>query len=130
MDSSTSRPASPERRRTLALWIGLLAGPLIWLSLLQTNYILAYVACETGRTWFMHLATGLALMLVAAAGFGAWRASGGPIMADEQLTGPLDPETQRQRARWMSLAGVALSGWFIIVILATEIPIVVLRECQ
>lgn len=130
MDSSTSRRASRERRRTLALWAGLLSGPIVWLGLLQTHYVLAYVACETGRTWFMHVATALALTIVASAGLGAWRASDGPIMADEQLTGPLDAETGRQRARWMSLAGVAFSGWFIIVILATEVPILVLRECQ
>jgi hypothetical protein len=130
MDSSISRPASREHRRNAALWIGALAGPLVWLSLLQTNYLLAYVACETGRTWFMHLAAALAVLLVAAAGLVAWRASDGPLMVDERLSGPLDPETHRQRSRWMRFAGVALSGWFIVVILATEIPLVVLRECQ
>jgi len=30
----------------------------------------------------------------------------------------------------MSLAGVAFSLWFIVVILAMEVPLVVLRECQ
>lgn len=114
----------------MALWLGLLAGPVVWLSLLQTNYVLAYVACETGRTWFMHAATALAAIIVAAAGYGAWRASDGPIMAEEKLSDPLDDETHRQRARWMSFAGVAFSAWFIIVILATEIPIIVLQECR
>jgi hypothetical protein len=130
MPSSTSRPVSHERWRPLALWIGLLAGPVVWLSLLQTNYILAYVACETRQTWFMHVATGVAVLLVAAAGFSAWRASDGAIMSEEHRSDPLSDETHRQRARWMAFGGVAFSAWFILVILAMEIPIIVLRECQ
>lgn len=130
MGSSTSRPVSHERWRSLALWIGLLAGPVVWLSLLQTNYILAYVACQARHTWFMHLATAVAVVLVAAAGFGAWRAADGSIMTAEERTHPLSGDTHRQRARWMSLSGVVLSGWFILVILAMEVPIIVLRECQ
>jgi hypothetical protein len=130
MASSTSRPVSHEPRRSLALWVGLLAGPVVWLSLLQTNYILAYVACETRHTWFMHLATGIAVVLVAAAGFGAWRASDGSIMREEEQSAPLTDETHRQRARWMAFGGVAFSAWFILVILAMEIPIIVLQECQ
>jgi hypothetical protein len=46
------------------------------------------------------------------------------------VTHPLSDETRRQRSRWMSLAGVAFSIWFIVVILAMEVPIIVLRECQ
>jgi hypothetical protein len=130
MASSTLRPGSHERWRSLALWTGLLTGPLAWLALLQTNYILAYVACETRQTWFMHLATAIAVLLVAAAGFGAWRASDGPITSDEQPSGPLSQETRRQRARWMAFGAVAFSAWFILVILAMEIPIIVLQECQ
>jgi hypothetical protein len=30
----------------------------------------------------------------------------------------------------MSVAGVAVSVWFIVVILAMEVPLLVLRECQ
>ena len=130
MDSSISRPVSHERWRSLALWAGLLAGPVVWLTLLQTNYILAYVACETRHTWFMHLATAVAVVLVAAAGFGAWRAADGPIMSEEHPTHPLSDETHRQRTRWMGLSGVLFSAWFVLVILAMEVPIIVLRECQ
>ena len=130
MGSSTSRPVWHERWRSIALWVGLLAGPLVWLSLLQTNYIMAYVACETRQTWFMHAATGLALAAVAAAGYGAWRASDGSILGEEQPTAPLSNETHRQRVRWMGFGGVFFSAFFILVILAMEIPILVLRACQ
>lgn len=130
MPSSTSRPVSHEPWRLVALWAGLLTGPLVWLTLLETNYVLAYVACETGSTWFMHLAVGVALLLVAVAGYAAWAASYGDMMADETQTPPLSDETRLQRSRWMSLAGVAFSAWFILVILAMEVPIIVLKECQ
>ena len=88
------------------------------------------VACETRHTWFMHLATGIAVVLVAAAGFGAWRASDGSMMTEEEQSAPLSDETHRQRARWMAFGAVVFSGWFILVILAMEIPIIVLQECQ
>ena len=130
MASSTSRPVSHERWRLAALWAGLLTGPLVWLLLLEFNYVFAYVACETRSTWFLHLAVAVALLLVAGAGYWAWRASYGDMLAPETLTAPLSDETRRQRSRWMSLAGVALSAWFVLVILAMEVPILVLRECQ
>jgi hypothetical protein len=130
MPSSTSRPVSHERWRLAALWAGLLTGPIAWLMLLEVNYILAYVACESRSTWFMHLAVVIALLVVATAGYGAWAASHGNILAAETLTPPLSDETRLQRSRWMSLAGVALSAWFLLVILAMEVPLIVLKECQ
>ena len=130
MSSSTSRPVSHEPRRLVALWSGLLTGPLVFLGLLETNYVLAYVACETRHTWFMHLATVVAVLLVAASGFAAYRASDGDINEEEHLSDPESPETHRQRSRWMSMAGVIFSVWFILAILAMEIPILVLKECQ
>jgi hypothetical protein len=130
MPSSTSRPVSHERWRLAALWGGLLTGPVVWLGLLEANYVLAYVACETRSTWFMHLTVGIALLVVAGAGYAAWAASYGDMFAEETPTLPLSDETRIQRSRWMSLAGVAFSLWFMLVILAMEVPLVVLRECQ
>lgn len=130
MPSSISRPVSHERWRLAALWAGLLTGPIVWLALLELNYVLAYVACEVRSTWFMHLAIGIAVVLVAGAAYAAWAASYGHILSDQCRTPPLSDETRVQRSRWMSLAGLTFSLWFIVVILAMEVPIVVLRECQ
>jgi hypothetical protein len=130
MPSSTSRPVSHERWRLAAVWAGVLAGPLAWLTLLEVDYLFAYVACEVQRTWFMHLASAVAVALIAASGYAAWTASHGDMRDEETVTHPLSDETRRQRSRWMSLAGVAFSIWFIVVILAMEVPIIVLRECQ
>lgn len=133
MPSSTSHPGfreAHERRRVFALWTGVLAGPLVWLMLLETNYVLSYVACETRQTWFMHLAALISIALVAAAGAWAWQAGQGPRDLPESLTAPVSPETCDARMRWMGHIAVASSVWFIIVIIATEIPVVVLKPCQ
>jgi hypothetical protein len=116
--------------RDLALWTGVLAGPAVWLALLQVNYTLSYVACERRTTWFLHLAIFAAVALVAAAGLWGWSAGRGPRELPEPPAPPISYETSDTRARWMGHAGVAFSIWFILVILAMEIPVVVLRTCQ
>jgi hypothetical protein len=119
---------SRDARRSVALFAGLLGGPLVWFALLEVNYVLSYVACETRHTWFLHAATLASAVAVAAAGWTAWRS--GPADATERPTDPLSSDTTESRARWMAIAGVALSVWFILVILTMEIPIVLLATCR
>ena len=128
MPSYISRHEWHDPRRQLALWAGLLAGPVVWSALLGLNYMLSYVACETRQTWPLHLATAVAVAVVAAAGWMAWR--GGPAENDQRRSPPVTRATSESRARWMSIAGVLTSAWFILVILAMEIPILVLRTCD
>ena len=136
MDSSTGRPVSHERWRLASQWFGILAGPLAFLSLLQAQYVLSAVACETGSTWFMHLASGIALLIVAAAGVLGWRAS---VDNPRRLQHPDAPppkslattdEVRRQRSTWMSVLAACLSALFVLLILALEIPIGALSICQ
>ena len=133
MPSSTSRPASGEAhdpRRVLALWTGLLTGPLAWLALLEFNYAFAYVACETREKWFLHLATIVAAALVAAAGAWAWRAGNDPFEPAHRPSPPLSAATCDSRSRWMAYAAAVSSAWFIIVIFAMEVPLALLEVCQ
>ena len=66
MPSSTlDRGSLDWGRRLAALWIGVLAGPLTWAALLEVNYTMSYVACEQRHSWMLHLATGIALTLIA-----------------------------------------------------------------
>lgn len=111
----------------MALWIGILAGPVVWLAVLEASYVLSYAACESEHTWFLHGANIFSILLVAGAGWLAWRS--GPAPAQGPLTPRGTPEMRETRARWMSTAGVALSLWFILVILAMEIPVLVLQPC-
>jgi hypothetical protein len=128
MPSSTSRHAWHDPRRTAALWAGVLAGPVVWFIILETNYVMSYVACESGHTWFLHAANIVSAGVVAAAGWLAWRS--GPAASDEAPTEPVTRATSESRARWMSMVGVTLSFWFVLVILAMEIPVLVLRTCE
>jgi hypothetical protein len=129
MPSSTSRPVSHERWRLAALWLGILAGPTVWLALLEANFVLAFDACRSG-TWALHLTVAVATAAVAACGWLAWAVAQGRVLADESNGPPLSIATRDQRARWMSLTGVALSIWFVVVILAMEVPMLVLGVCQ
>jgi hypothetical protein len=114
----------------LALWTGGLAGPVMMLVLLQVNYVMSYVACETKQTWFLHAATGVAALLVAAAGAWAWQAGRGPLAPADARSNPIGPGTCEGRTRWMAYFAVGASIWFIIVILAMSLPVVVLETCQ
>ena len=129
MPSSTWRRGSLDWGwRLAALWIGVLAGPLAWAALLQTNYSMSYVACERGSKWMLHLATLVALLLVWGAAWLAWRAK--PPGEDD--SGPsIDPgKTGLLRARFMAIGGLALCAWFTLAILAFEVPALILKPCN
>ena len=118
MPSSISSPAWADARRSglrlAALWSGLLTGPLVWLALLELNYVLSYLSCATRHVWFLHAPVAAALLLVSASGLWAWR------------TGGASPH---DRERWMARAGAVMSVFFLLVILSFEVPIVMLRPC-
>jgi quinol-cytochrome oxidoreductase complex cytochrome b subunit len=128
MPSSTlDRGSLDWGRRLAALWIGVLAGPVVWAALLETNYVLSYVACERRHTWMLFATTAAAVAVIALSAFGAWRAA--PPAGEENApsTDPID--TAVIRARFMVNGALALCGFFILVILATAIPAVVLHPC-
>ena len=130
MRSSTSHRASHDRARLAALWGGVLAGPVVWLVLLEVNYVLSYVACETRQRWFLHLATLVAIGLVAGAGIWAWRARLADPLEAHDVAPPLSEETSVQRAAWMAAVAAAFSIWFVLLIIATHIPVMILKPCQ
>jgi hypothetical protein len=130
MPSSTLRHGSFDAPgRIAAQWIGVLAGPLAWAALLETNYVLSYVACEQRREWMLHLAAALALALVAAAAWIAWRAAPPLGYAAEQEPSTDPSETSVIRAQFMAVGGLALCAFFALVIVATHIPVMVLKPC-
>jgi hypothetical protein len=112
------------------LWIGVLAGPLAWAALLETNYVLSYVACEQRHEWMLHMTTAIALTLIAGAAWLTWRASPAALHYEGEREPSTDPaETAVIRARFMAIGGLVLCAWFALVILATEIPVLVLKPC-
>ena len=107
----------------------MLGGPLAWAALLETNYVLSYVACEHRHGWMLHLATAVALAIVATVAAIAWRAAP-PLGHDLDRQPSIEPvETAVIRARFMAIGGLALCAWFALVIIATDIPVMVLKPC-
>lgn len=133
MASSTWRRGSRnphDRRRLATLWAGLLAGPLVFLVVLQANYVLSYVSCETRQTWFLHGLTLAGVLAVAVAGWRCWRIGAGGARMQPSSGEPVGQRTSETRAIWMGYAGAALSAWFVVAIASMDIPVLVLRTCQ
>jgi hypothetical protein len=120
MPSSISSPESAEARPTplvdWALIAGWVTGPVSFLTALEANYVLSYVACAHGSRWPMHLVTAAAILLSLAAGAWAWRAG-----ADAAAT---------SRRRFMGVAALALGAGFALAIAAMEFPVIALPPCR
>ena len=128
MPSSTLRHGSLDwGGRLAALWIGVLAGPVLWAANLEVNYALSYNACEQRNAWMLHLSAAVSVALIAVAALNAWRARPEGTDDAEPSTDPRD--TAVVRARFMAVGGLALCVWFALVILATDIPVLVLKPC-
>ncbi len=114
-----------ERVLNPLLWLGFLAGPLAWALQLQVNYMLTPSACEAKQEWWLHLVSLSALLLAglgALTGWRSWRRLG----PGSQEKGDM----RSSRARFMALGGVVLSLFFALVIVALEIPNLILVVCD
>jgi len=129
MPSSTLDRGSLEwGPRLAALAVGMLAGPAVWAALLETDYVLSYVACEHRAAWILYVPALAGLALIGLAALAVWRAA---PPAGEEDTPSIDPRhTALVRARFMALFALAFCAFFALVIVATEIPVVVLRPCS
>ena len=109
----------------LALWTGLLAGPIIWLMQFQTNYTLVPWACRSGEHFLIYIVVAVALLLVAGAGFLSWRSW--------QETGRDWPDEEagvRPRSRFMAVMGLITSAFFFLVIVAQAVANLFFAPCQ
>ncbi len=122
------RDSSDATPRWVALWIGVAAGPMAWAALLETNYVLSYVACEQRHKWMLHLSTFVAIAIVCAGAAIAWRAA--PPFGDESEPSTNPNATALLAARFLAMAALVFCGWFLIVILATHVPVLLLGPCQ
>src|SRR3954467_11241114 len=65
--------SGPRRGEVLALWVGLLGGPVAWAAQFQWVYALAPWACEGGPMAALHLIAACCLAASAGAGLLAYR---------------------------------------------------------
>ena len=109
----------------LALWIGILAGPVAWAFDLTASYALVHWSCEHGGQGVLHGITWLSFAITLAGAAFAWQAI--RYTAHEI---PTDGGRPGQRARFMALLGLTTSALFALTILAGAIPRWMLDACQ
>ena len=75
----------------------------------------------------LHLTSGVALAMIGGAALLVWRAA--PAMPPESNHAANGATTALQRARFMELGGLILCVFFALVVLATELPALLLDPC-
>jgi hypothetical protein len=109
-----------ERHHLVA---GIVVPPLAWFAHLQANYAIAAWACRSGHRYVSLVVVLAALVLTAGAGALAWRSW--PRRA------PLAGEPQDiEGARLLALLALASSLSFVVVLVASAIPIFMFRACD
>lgn len=139
MTSAVQADTSPETPRTLRSWwiVGNTAlAPLAWLAHIAAMPALVPLSCDTGRSWFLHLATGLTAAVAALGLVGSHRTRT-EVQRRDRASADADPEDPLEhpseelvaRARAWSTFGV-VNGWlFLVLILAEHVPVFVLDAC-
>src|ERR1043166_4799456 len=97
----------------MALWFGLLGGPLAWALSLEANFVLVRFTCQTRREWPLYFVTLLGLLITLSAGLLAWR-----NWRRAGSSWPDDTGGVLARRRFMSAGGILVSVLFFLVILA------------
>lgn len=109
----------------LPLWTGILAGPIAWAADLTASYALVKWVCSSRQFSVLHLITLLSILAVIS---GAWISWLGLQQTRREM--PTDGGQPGARARFMAILGLASSAFFILAILANEMPRWVLDACR
>jgi len=117
MASSTSRPASFERTVRLMAFTGLIGAPLIWLTALQTGYMLAYQACDSQSRYWVTVPTAIALGATAATLLISF-------LATRRAKKMLEPQPL------LAWVGLGLAAMMVIVLAASMVAPLLLRPCD
>lgn len=135
LERATVAISKEEGRGSLALWFGVLGGPIAWIGHMALNYPLEEVfACsrsaeDRGQILGLSVDTvvvvaNTAMLAVAvASGLVAW------TCWRKLRAGP--PKDERaERARWMAFAGVVEAAFFTGIIVLGYLPSVFLGTCE
>ncbi len=137
LEEAAEEISKDERRRSVALWFGVLGGPLAWVGHLGVNYSLEeWFACsesahEEGKILGVGVKTvsvvfnSAMLALAALAGLAAytcWKKL-------QARSGNEDDDTI-ERARWMAFAGMVEAALFVGIIVLGYLPSLTLDVCE
>lgn len=128
----------PEPVNHWTLWFGMLGGAGAWAMHLVFSYSLVPAACSAGLGFLFYVGIVVFAGIAIAAGFFAWRgwnAGRDPSSAqDDNVGGRRFQRNGRRlmsdRIRFMALSGLVMSGFFLAVIIAQSVPIIMQDPCQ
>jgi uncharacterized membrane protein YhaH (DUF805 family) len=109
----------------LALWTGVLSGPIVWFAVLEIKFILVPWTCAADAKWPLYLVSACALALIAASEVLSVR--------NWRETGRGEPDERHgviPRSRFLAASGMILSGFFFLVIIAQVVAESILGVCQ
>ena len=137
MYSSIFPRGSSNWRRAIVPWLGVIAAPLLWLVLLQTNYVLAYPTCASRSHAAFYVSSAAALLIVLVIGFTVvyvWRTDPpeireGPLRL-EQMHDAKEQDPSLTSRHFMAIVGLFSSILFLLLVIGTSLPPVVLHPCD
>jgi hypothetical protein len=109
----------------IALWAGVLAGPVAWALSQQVTYLLATLDCSYGIDFALSPVMALTLLVAAGGAFLSWR---NWRRAGREL--PDEGGGVMSRSRFMAVTGLLLSAFSALIIIAEWLPIFFYRQCQ
>ncbi len=112
-------------KREIALWAGILVGPVTWFLSMLANFALAPWACTLAWKPALFAVSILALLITAGSGLLSW--------AEWQRLGREEAGeagTVVARSRALAIGGILLSGFTSLVIVAQFLPHIILGACQ
>ena len=111
--------------RNVALWIGFLGGPIIWLFSFGARFALAPWACTFDNKWALYGVAIAGLLLCAGCAFLSfreWRALGENEPTPDAGAVP--------RSNFLAILGIVISCGCGMIVIAQAIPEFVLGACQ
>ena len=99
------------------LYAGIIAAPLLWLTALQTGYVLAYQACDERSTAWVIVPTLAAIAMLVAVTAVAWR-------------GHQRAKSGRLPLPMLGVLAVSMAALMVVVMIASVIPPAMLQPCD
>ena len=112
-------------KRDVALWTGVLTGPIVWSIAFVTKFFISYWICAFHWKPAAYALSAVPVLITGAAGMLAWSQ-----WQDLGREAPGQTGGAIGRSRALALAGIALSGGFVLVMIAQTFPELILEGCE
>ena len=127
MSDHAEEKAEPDETQLgkASLWFGIIGSSMVWLTQFLINYALVPYVCHTRKFFSFHLTSGIALILVAAAGTICWKE-----WTDTGLKAPQSEDCDRLgTTRLTAVVGLLTSTLSFLLILGQAIVTFMVDPC-